>query len=243
MVNAQPSVNPANNDSLTGVFRHVLGKFLQNVDDMLPARVVAFDRTSNRAQVQPLIAMVSTNGEQISRAPIASVPVFQIGGGGFILNFNLKPNDLGWIKANDRDISLFLQGYDQAAPNTKRKHSFEDCIFYPDVMRGYEINDEDEENAVLQTIDGTQRVSIWADRIKITSDNKIILDAPLTECTGEFISGTNPGYTQTATFYGNINTQLDVTAAGGGVGTPVSLHAHTHNGVQTGGGNTGAPNT
>jgi hypothetical protein len=58
MVNANPSVNPADNDSMVGMFRQVLGKFLQNIDDCIPARVIAFDRNSNRAQVQPLIQMV-----------------------------------------------------------------------------------------------------------------------------------------------------------------------------------------
>lgn len=238
--NAPPSKNPANDDSLQGLMNQVLGKFLQNVDDMLPATVVSFDRETNRAQVQPLVMVVSTNGDRITRAQVASVPVFQIGGGGFILNFNLKPGDLGWIKANDRDISLFTQGYENSPPNTQRKHSFEDAVFFPDVMKGYTINEEDEENVVLQTLDGSQRVSIWSDRVKITSDNQITLDAPVTYITGALEQGTGDGGGD-AHFTGNVQIDQNLHTDGDTVAGVISLKTHVHNGVQPGGGNTGQP--
>lgn len=174
--NANPSIDPTNNDSLPGSFRFILGKFLQGIDDMLPARVIAFDREANRAQVFPLIALLTTDGRRISRAQIASVPVMQIGGGGFILNFNLKPGDLGWIKANDRDISLFLQQYAEEIPNTQRKHNFSDAVFIPDVMTGFTIAGEDAENTVLQTLDGSVRISLWRDKVKVTAPQLTIGD-------------------------------------------------------------------
>src|ERR1700712_4678497 len=99
-----PSHNPADDDSMAGMLRLVLTKFLQNTDDMLPARVIAYDRTANRASVQPLIAMVTTDNVQVNRSQLASVPVLQLGGGDCMLSFPLKSGDLGWIKASDRDI-------------------------------------------------------------------------------------------------------------------------------------------
>jgi len=233
----KPSLDPADNGTLMGVFRSVLNKMLQNVDDMLPALVVAYDRDSNRAQVQPLIMVVTTEKQQISRAQIASVPVFQIGGGNFMLNFPIKKGDFGWIKANDRDISLFMQSMKESPPNTMRKKSFEDGVFFPQIMRDFVINDEDAENVVLQTLDGTQRIAIWPDKVKITSDQRVIVDAPLTEFTGAIIWGTNPEYEDTITGIGNIITTGDVIAQ------DISLVTHTHGGVQTGAGNTAEPNS
>lgn len=166
---APPSGDPANDGSLLGMANNILKKHLQGVDDMLPARVISYDRETNRAQVLPLIRVLTTDNRQIERAQIASIPVMQFGGGGMILNFNLKPGDLGWIKANDRDISLFLQSYGASAPNTIRLHSFQDAVFIPDVMRGFTIAEEDAENAVLQTLDGSVRVSLWPDRVKLTA--------------------------------------------------------------------------
>lgn len=233
--NAQPSIDPADDGSMVGLFRMVLGKFLQGLDDMLPAKVIAFDRQTNRAQVQPLIMMLTTEGTTVSRAQIASVPVFQIGGGGFILNFNLKPGDLGWIKATDRDMSLFLQGFKEAGPNTLRKHSFEDAVFFPDAMKGFTIAGEDEENVVLQTLDGSHRIAIWPDKVKVTSDTEIVLDAPMTTITGQLRTGTAGG--GSATFGGTINAVGDITTQVGNI----SLGTHRHTGVDPGGGTSGGP--
>lgn len=225
--NAPPSHNPANDDSLTGLLRQVMGKFLQNTDDMLPATIVAYDRVSNRASVQPQIMVVTTNNDKISRAQIASVPVFQIGGGGFIMNYNLKPGDFGWIKANDRDISLFTQGYSQSAPNTKRMHRFEDAVFIPDVMKGWTISEEDltQQNAVFQNLDGTVRVALWSDRVKITAP-RIDLDCTDLYINGRMHSGVGGGeYGVTdgeADFNGIIRSNIDVFAQ------TVSLHEHVH---------------
>jgi|SRR6185437_14890520 len=167
--NNNPSINPADNDSLIGTMRFAFNKMLQDVNGMLPARVMAFDRQKNRVQVQPLIAVLTTDGSQVSRAQIASLPVLQIGGGNFMLNFNLKENDLGWILANDRDISLFLQSYSEAKPNTLRKNNFADSLFIPNILvQNYNIASEDLENAVLQSIDGKVKLSFGTDKIKAT---------------------------------------------------------------------------
>ena len=169
MSNANPSVNPADLGTLTGAFRHIFSKMLQDVNGMLPARVIAFDRNTNRVQVQPMIAVLTTDKQQVSRAQIASLPVLQIGGGGMIMNFNLVNGDLGWIMASDRDISLFLQSYSETKPNTERKCNFADSLFIPDVMTGYTINPEDATNAVWQTLDGTTRLSLWQEFFKLTA--------------------------------------------------------------------------
>lgn len=236
-----PSRNPADDGTMIGMLKLVLTKFLQNVDDMLPATVIAYDRTSNRASVQPLIAIVTTGNDQVTRAPIASLPVLQIGGGNALLSFHLNPGDLGWIKANDRDISIFKQVYTNSPPNTQRKHSFEDALFIPDIMRGYTINSEDEGNAVLQTKDGTQRVSIWPDRVKVTSSNLVIvqapqitLDAATVEITG-IISVLNVNSeTVPCTINGQINATGDIIA------DTISLQNHIHP-VTSAPGDTGAP--
>jgi len=169
--NAPPSRDPADEDKLLGVFNIVLRKFLQGVDDMLPARVVSFngDRDNPRVTVQPLVRVLTTAGEQIDRPMIASVPVLQAGGGGFVLSFPLQPGDLGWIKANDRDISLFLQNYQPSAPNTLRFHTFQDALFIPDVMTGFTVAGEDAAAAVLQSRDGSVKISVHSDRVVLAA--------------------------------------------------------------------------
>src|ERR1700761_9047699 len=104
-----PSTNPANLGSMVGMFREVLSKFLQNVDDMLPAVVISYDPDAKTVIAQPLIMLALTDGTTQSRAPVGPIKVFQIGSGNAVLDFRLGPGNIGFIKANDRDISIFNQ--------------------------------------------------------------------------------------------------------------------------------------
>jgi hypothetical protein len=171
-----PSRNPADNDTLVGVLKLAFTKFLQRVDDMLPAQVIAYNRATNRAQVQPLISVVTTSQQQVPRAQIASVPVFQYGGGGSVLSFSLQSGNKGWIKANDRDISLFKQTGQPNPPNTQRKHSFEDGMLFPDNMGQATIAAEDANNAVFQNISGTVRLALWPGLFKFTAPQVTVGD-------------------------------------------------------------------
>lgn len=204
-----PNINPADNDTLAGVLRFAFSQLMRNVDGMLPARVLAYDRTANRVQVELMIAMVSTSGAQVSRAQIANIPVINFGGGGYILNFPLTVGDLGFVIANDRDISLFLQSYSESPPNTQRVKSFSDAVFIPSVLANYTTTGQDG-NAVLQNLDGTIRISLSENQVElyakqsgsppneykvtvsktgvtITSVNNITLDSPITTVTGELV--------------------------------------------------------
>lgn len=167
--NTNLDLDPALNGTLIGSITFAFNKLLQNVQNMLPAQIMAYDRTTNRAQVQILINILTADGKQLPRPQVASIPVLVLGGGGFMLSFPLIEGDLGWICANDRDISLFLQSYQQAAPNTTRMHSFSDGIFIPDVMRGYTIAPGDGDNAVLQSTDGTIKISLSTARVTVTA--------------------------------------------------------------------------
>ena len=158
---APPSRNPADSDNLTGLLKLAFTKFLQKTDDMLPAEVIDYDSATNMAEIQPLICIVSTANQQIQRPPIASVPVYQLSAGGFIVRFPVNKGDLGWIKANDRDISIFKQTMESSSPNTQRKHSFEDALFYPQAAFDLvTIAEEDANNLVIQNYAGTVKISI-----------------------------------------------------------------------------------
>jgi hypothetical protein len=157
---------------MVGMFDVVLAKFLQNfVDDMIPAQVVAYSRTSNTAQVQPLISRVTTQGVTVKRAAVQSVPVIQIGGGGFVLNFPIKTGDLGFLKANDVDISLFKQFWNMVVPNTARKHNFADSVFIPAALTGVTIQTADASNVVLQALNGSVRISLGTGNACITDQS------------------------------------------------------------------------
>lgn len=159
-MNNNPSLNPANNGTLAGSLQFAISKIMQGIDGMLPAKVIAYDREQNRVQAQILITLVTTDGSQVPRPQIASLPVLLIGGGNFSVSFPLKPGDLGWIMANDRDISAFLQSYSESPPNTLRIKNFSDGLFIPDVMKSYNINPLNEDYMIIQSNDGNIQITL-----------------------------------------------------------------------------------
>lgn len=236
----QNSRNPANSGNLAGALAEIMGKFLAGVDDMLPAVVVEYDRTENRATVRPLIRVLKTDGTVVDRAQIASVPVLNLGGGGVVLSFNISPGDLGWVKASDRDISLFLQNEtaEDVPPNTLRKHNFGDSLFIPDQFRNWTLDEVDAEHTVLQTVDGLKRISIGSDGIQIISNNSLFIDTPSTVISGNVFHIGSLTTIGDLTVTGTIEAGVDVLAPGA---TGKSLKSHLHSGVTTGVGNTGPP--
>ena len=165
---------------LGGAFRGILQKWLQkSVDGMLPATLIAADDKREYATVQPQIMVLGTDKSTTSRGQIAKVPIFTIGGGGFLLSWPIKPGDLGWIIASDRDISLYLQGGSkEAPPNTNRLHSFNDGLWLPDAARQWALDDEDKDNAVFQSYNGKTKVTLGADKIRMVHPTLVEVSAP-----------------------------------------------------------------
>jgi len=179
-----PDIDPANNYTLVGVTEFAFKKMQQAINGMLPAKVIEYDRTTNRVSVQLSIDLRTTSGGSVSRAQLSSIPVFCLGGGSFSVSFPLEAGDTGWVLASDRDISEFLKNYDQAAPPTTRMYNFADGVFYPDVMQTYNITDAKKDYAIIQsedgnitielgvnTVTGAKEINVLADRVNIALNN------------------------------------------------------------------------
>lgn len=214
----------ASKGNLAAILRQCLASWMRDeVEDMLPAVVVSYDSAMNRAVVRPLVMMGvkrDTGGLlKVSRPTQANVPVFRLGAGGFFIRAPIKPGDLGWIKANDRDISLVMQRQGgEDFPNTERTHDFNDSMFFPDTMFGGTLAPENENAMVIQSSDGTVCLSIHEDRIGIK--------APTVEFDTENIDFVGTG---AMNFTGNVIIN----------GIPFDTHKHTD--VETGGGTSGGP--
>lgn len=233
-----PSKDPANEGSLQGVLSSVLKKHLQGVDGQLPARVIAYDRATNRATVQPLVQMLTTKNESVSRAQLVSIPVVSLGGGQAAIHFKIMPGDLGWIEASDRDISIFKQNMTEASPNTVRLHSFSDGRFIPDQFAKYTLTDADSE-ATIQTLDGTHKIELFTDEVKLSAEaSTVSLKENLLTATIGAGTAVMTNTSLTITFGGQ--TFLVNTAGVYHNGTSIGA-THKHSGVTIGVGNTGNP--
>lgn len=166
----RPNNDTANQDNLTGGIRAELRSFFLNeFDGMLPAVVISYDDATNRAVIKPLVMMGTTDGGKVSRAQVSNIPVYRFGGGGFFMRFPIKPGDFGWLKANDRDISLIFQrGGLEDWPNTKRMHKFSDAMFFPDTFKQWVINGANIDAAVWQSMDGNACIALADDQIKLS---------------------------------------------------------------------------
>ena len=181
-----PNLNQTPNDrgGLWQALSAALRSFEQESDQLLPATVVKFDRVANQAIVRPIIQMVDIKGKVISRKPVASVPVLSLGAGGFHISFPMQPGDLGWIFASDRDLALFKKNLSESPPNTSRFHKFDDGFFIPDVFRKYMIAAEDAAAMVIQSTDGSTKISIRDGDILIAAPNKLVVRVPESEFDG-----------------------------------------------------------
>lgn len=171
----KPNEIPKNND-LTSNLKMFIESFVRDdLDNMLPCQVISHDRVKNRVDIKVLIMLKTTAGEKISRQVIRNIPVFRFGGGGFFFSVPIKAGDFGWIKANDRDISLMFQsGGKEDIPNTKRLHKFNDGLFFPDTLKEWVINGKNAEAVVISSMDGASCIAIDKNRIEIDTTDLII---------------------------------------------------------------------
>ncbi len=216
--NAAPSRNPADESSLGGGLDVVFRKNMMKVDGQLPAVVISYDRDKNVAIVKPLISILKTNMQRVSRATIAEVPVLALGGGGYVINFPLAAGSKGWIEASDRDISLYMQAAQkEAPPNTFNIHSFEFGRFVPDVFGDFTIAGEDAGAMVIQSNSGNIKIVLSAAALKLKHPTLISLQAPEIDLVGH------------------------VNNTGGLAIDGLEFIEHGHDGVQTGSGTSDGP--
>lgn len=166
----KPNSEQANSGNLTGITNEFLMNWLRDeVDGMVPARVVSYNDQTNRAVLHPIVMMGGTDGSKTPRADVHNIPVYRFGGGGIFMRFPVKAGDLGWLAANDNDISLIMQGGGvEDWPNTIRQCKFSDAMFFPDTFKAWIIAGANADNAVWQTMDGTTCIALGANGVTIS---------------------------------------------------------------------------
>lgn len=139
------SENPADNGTLEGLNDFLQDKMYLHLEKVIPGIVQSYDKATNTATIKPAITGVATQGAKVPKDVLTNIPVMQLGG---IIKFPVAVGMTGWLIACDRDISIFKKIKQETAPNTSRKHKYQDSFFIPD-----SINATVTENEV--TIDAT----------------------------------------------------------------------------------------
>ena len=175
---------------LQEIWANLLRNFALEQENNLPAIVKSYDRAKNLVTCQLAINKLDMDGESIERADII-VPCLNPCGNGLGINFPLQPGDTGWVIAADRDTTNFIDKRKVVDPNTALLHQHMFGVFIPDRIHDFAIDTDDDGALVLQNLDGTTRVSLKNNRVKITRQNvtaevngfEIVLKTPTSSIT------------------------------------------------------------
>lgn len=213
----------SNKGSLAGSLNSFIAAYFRdNIDGQLPAIVTSYDSGTNRASVQPLVARTIKNNAKLSREVIPNIPVFRYGGGGFFIAMPIKVGDFGWLRASDADTSLVMQkGGKEDVANTSRQNSFSDAVFFPDMLKGWSLADD--EGLCLQSLDGSTSIVLKDGKIEMKSSESNI-EIPKIKIIGM------------VEIEGGLSVEGEMNNNGKDIGSN-----HAHSGVETGNENTGAP--
>lgn len=101
----------------------------------LPGRVEAYDATTQKATVKPLLRRRHEDEDgavsYVPRNPISNVPVVFPGGGGYRLIFPLAVGDTVLLVFGDESMDAWLSKGGDADPADVRRHSLTDAICIP----------------------------------------------------------------------------------------------------------------
>ena len=159
---------------LPDLVREILAATKRSLEVSIPCIVTkVISRT--KVDVKPLIKIVAKDGTSIDRAIIEGLPVATFGAGNKFISFPVAVGNIGWLDACDRDISLFLQSYGNVEPPTNRMHSFSDACFVPDIMTNITVAEEDATAMVIQTRDGTVKIALDNDEIRIKNNDASVV--------------------------------------------------------------------
>lgn len=148
----------------TDILRQAINYELSNVHTCLPARIVSYDYTRQKADVQPLLnKRYKTNqpqGEILPMPQITNVPVIFPRTAEFSIHFPIKEGDLVMLLFSERSIDLWLTVGGQVTPQDPRKFDLSDAIALVGLYPFSEASPaEDNENFILKFQDAKVKIS------------------------------------------------------------------------------------
>lgn len=117
--------------TLANVIQSALSRFASDLHTSMPASIVSYDRTKQKASIQPLLKRRTKDGVVFSYPVITNVPCYFPRTSTYQHTFELKPNDTGLLIISERSLDRWLEVGGEVDPGDPRKHDFTDGIFFP----------------------------------------------------------------------------------------------------------------
>lgn len=207
----------------------------------LPGKVVSFDSDTQTIIAEPMICAEGDDGSKIPLPPVADVPVFQLGGGEFIITTNPAAGDPCLLLVADRAIDDWFETNESRVPADFRQNDLSDCL----ALVGFRTKPLAIQSwmpgITIRKVDGSYYINIADDGKVTVKALSLLVDSENSEFTGNVKIDKDLYVQGGTTFIGNVNgggataTFKDATIAG----ITYSGHRHKENG--DGGGVTDAP--
>lgn len=212
---------------LPELVREILAATKRSLEVSIPCIVTkVISRT--KVDVRPLVKIVAQDGTSMDRAIIEGLPVFTAGAGDRFISFPVAVGNIGWIDACDRDISLFLQSYDNVEPPTSRMHNFSDARFIPDIMTNITVAAEDSTAMVIQNRNGSVKIALDDDEIRVrNNDASVIMGADSIDIATSSVTINVTDSSVTGVAPGGFDLNGFTIDASGAAESPVSISAPT----------------
>ena len=173
--------------------RRILEEFASEIHTALPARVRAYDRATQTADVVLGCKRVAraldpdVDDDTAEAYPVlVGVPVAFPGGGGFVLAFDLRPDDFVFVVFAESSIDRYLETGEPSDPSSPARFGLEGAVVLPGGprMRSARISGLPSEGILLGQpagpkieIDGSNIVAGGGDSLAIAADVRAHLQA------------------------------------------------------------------
>lgn len=117
--------------TLSKVVTEAIEARLTDLHVALPGRVEKFDKTTMKADIQPLLQRKFANGDLVDLPVITDVPVMFPRTASAIISMPLKKDDTGLIICSERSLDTWVLKGGIVDPKDTRKHDLSDGVFIP----------------------------------------------------------------------------------------------------------------
>jgi len=167
--------------SMTDAVRQAILYQLGNIHTAMPAAIISYDHTKQKAVVQPLLNKVWTDGTVSPYKPLENVPVIFPRAGGASLTFPVFEGDTCLLVFIERSTDLWLTVGGQVSPDDNRKFDLSDGVAIMGLFPFSENSMSDNNQDVLLTYEGSSlRIKQNGD-IVINTSGKVAIGNSTTE--------------------------------------------------------------
>ena len=194
--------------------QQVIDNSLKDLHTVIPGKIERFDSDTQLAQIKPLIKRRFVNNQEVELPLCINCPVMFPRAGGFVMTFPVKVGDECLVVFSERSLDTWLQSAGVQPPLDTRRHSLSDAIAILGLYsQPNKLGSFHNTGVEIKNDAGTTYFRL--DDSGITIKGNVDID-------------------------GDVDITGDSTASDHISGT-ISGKNHTHGGVETGPGNTGAP--